>query len=805
LLRELIVQGDSGTRRFGVDDCPLVVGGSSRSQIRLPGAGSRDEPLLIGVSEGKIFAQQGEGDDTVKVNAVALTASRWLADGDELQIGGSRINFSLTAAGAVLKVDPEQRDDDTLPPLILEAPPAQGRIEAVPYATPQEALARGRSPSRPIGRRVLVVLTIAVVAVLVWYTFTGVSVRVLVDPQPDALDIDGGLFALHFGDRYLLRPGEYDLRVEKAGYRSLEEHIEVGRESNQTVRYRLLKLPGKVSFTSSPEASAEVFVDGVSIGQTPIADAEIEAGAHLIELRAPRYLVHEGELEVEGMGQPQTLEVELIPAWAPVLVSSIPDGANVVYEGVEQGLTPITLELLQGPQRLTLRQSGYDESKVEFEVIANQPLELAPVELVKSKAKLTLESKPAGATVSVDGRFVGHTPTEVALTPGEAHQLVFSRAGYDTHREAIILEPGEVAAFAVDLKAITGSIDFRVEPVDAELLVDGRSRGKAKQTLWLAAVPHKVEIRKRGYQTYRTTVTPRPGFEQALRVSLSPTTGAAPGSSANVITNSQGQVLRRVSPAEFLVGSSRREQGRRSNETRRKVILNRPFYLGVEEVSNAEYRRFDPSHRSGTAGGTSIDLDDQPVVNVGWDQAARYCNWLSQREDLPLGYAERGGKMVMVTPMTKGYRLPTEAEWVRAARYTAGGSGIKYPWGGRWPPLEGSGNYADASAKSLIASSLSGYDDGFVASAPGGSFGANELGVYDLGGNVAEWVNDIYIIPSAGAAAIENPMGPVEGKHHTIRGASWRDSSMSRLRFSYRDYGREGRSDVGFRIARYAD
>ena len=130
---------------------------------------------------------------------------------------------------------------------------------------------------------------------------------------------------------------------------------------------------------------------------------------------------------------------------------------------------------------------------------------------------------------------------------------------------------------------------------------------------------------------------------------------------------------------------------------------------------------------------------------------------------------------------------------------------MKFPWGAAWPPREGAGNYADASAKGLIASSLSNYDDGFVVSAPGGRFGANDLGIFDLGGNVAEWVNDVYAITAGAGGAVSDPLGPVQGKHHTIRGASWRDSSMSRLRYSYREYGREGRSDVGFRIARYAD
>ncbi len=803
MVDELIVRDESGSRRFGVADGPLVAGGSVRCQIVLPDAGPRDEPMLIGVSAGRVFAQPGAGGESVRLNGAPLAASQWLEDGDQLQVGTSMLHFRQSGVTGTLTLAAGGREDDTLPPLVAEPPPAQASIDAVPYVSPDQAPARRRARA-PWGR-VLVASTVAVVALLVWYTFTGVSVRVLVEPAPDSLDVDGGMIPIRFGDRHLLRPGQYSLEAEKAGYRDLREVLEVGEESSQTIRFQMQKLPGQVSFATKPAVAAEVFVDGRSIGQTPIAAAEIEAGKHGVELRAPRYLAHTSELDVVGMGQAQTVEVELTPAWAPVRITSNPSGATVMLGAEDQGETPLTLELLQGEHTLALRQAGFDDWQGTIQVEANQPLELPTVELVPSKAKLTLETKPQGATVSVDGAFVGRTPTEMVLTPDEDHDLVIAKAGFKTHRESVSLEPGETRARSVDLEVIAGSIAFRVEPADAELVIDGRSRGRARQTLWLAAVPHKVEIRKRGYHTYRTTVTPRPGFEQALSVSLSPATGVVPGTQRGVVTNSQGQVLRLIPAAEFVMGSSRREQGRRSNETRRRIILTRPYYLGVEEISNAEYRRFDSAHRSGTAGSTSLDLEDQPVVNVSWDQAARYCNWLSKQEDLPPAYVDRGGKMVMVSPLSKGYRLPTEAEWVRAARYSAGGSGVKYAWGSSWPPKEGSGNFADVSSKTLIASSLSGYNDGFLASAPGGSFGANQLGLYDMGGNVAEWVNDVYSIYPGGSAPIADPMGPVEGKHHTIRGASWRDSSMSRLRISYRAYGREGRSDVGFRIARYAD
>ena len=105
-----------------------------------------------------------------------------------------------------------------------------------------------------------------------------------------------------------------------------------------------------------------------------------------------------------------------------------------------------------------------------------------------------------------------------------------------------------------------------------------------------------------------------------------------------------------------------------------------------------------------------------------------------------------------------------------------------------------------------MANVLTDYWDGYPVTSPAGKFNPNLLGVYDLGGNVAEWVNDYYSVYLENLKKIDSdPLGPEEGTARVIRGSSWRHSSISSLRFSYRDYGTQGRLDVGFRIARYTD
>ena len=96
-----------------------------------------------------------------------------------------------------------------------------------------------------------------------------------------------------------------------------------------------------------------------------------------------------------------------------------------------------------------------------------------------------------------------------------------------------------------------------------------------------------------------------------------------------------------------------------------------------------------------------------------------------------------------------------------------------------------------------------GYNDNHIVSAETGTFAPNAIGIYDLSGNVAEWVNDFYEIP--GAEPTKDPLGPDTGEYRVIRGSSWMHGTISDLRLSFRDYGVDGREDVGFRIARFAE
>ena len=216
------------------------------------------------------------------------------------------------------------------------------------------------------------------------------------------------------------------------------------------------------------------------------------------------------------------------------------------------------------------------------------------------------------------------------------------------------------------------------------------------------------------------------------------------------------------------MGASRREPGRRANEPLRDVVLARRFYVATREVSNLQFRRFEAGHASGRVGAESLDLDDQPVVRVTWQQAAAYCNWLSEREGLPKAYVEREGRLQPPSRVGTGYRLPTEAEWERVARYPDGRGRAQVPVG---PVAAGAARRRQLRGRAAPAASWRrcwrATTTAHAATAPVQSIAANALGFLHLGGNVAEWAHDFYsITPSVEGQLARDPVGPAEGEYH---------------------------------------
>jgi formylglycine-generating enzyme required for sulfatase activity len=806
-----IEDGDE-PRRLRDPEFPLALGGVD-ADIPIPGESSAEPLAFVGMADEQLFVQ-ANGTTSVACNGTPVTTSQWLHDGDVVRIGQIRIRVEMVEERTRLIVERPTTEEVTEPPVIAAGPAAATDESTTSETTIRPVVFKpGRVADAKRARRrfhpaALLWLILPMSGVVAWWLFTARGVEMIVDPEPDRLEIHGTFLGLDlvFGGRHVLHPGSYTLTAEKSGYHSLETPFEVTREENQSLRFVLEKLPGVLLVSAGGVEGAVVNVDGRPVGETPLDLLELPPGEHELTIVAERYFPYDTRIDIEGGGIRQVLDAELVPRWAPISIRSRPAGARIRANGEDVGLTPETVELLEGRYTIELRLAGHKPGSRTLTVVANEPQTLEPVIMELADARLVLRSEPSGAMVTVDEEYQGETPLELYLSPGRDHEVEVSKAGHDEASRSVRLKAGETNELTVELNERLGKVEITSSPAGAELFVDGESRGTANQTLSLPAVPHQIEVRKEGFEPYRATVTPRPGLSQSIEASLKTAEQIKDEALAKLIRSVQGQELVLIKGGRFEMGASRREPGRRANETLHEVELVRPFYLATKEVSNREFREFRSKHLSGAVETFNLEVDTHPVVRVTWDEAALYCNWLSEQDSLPPAYERRGGQVVAVVPMTTGYRLPSEAEWAWAARFPDGQTPQKYPWGNALPVRPDSGNYADGSAGDVLPQSLPNFDDHYPSTAPVDAFEPNALGLFNTGGNVAEWVHDYYTIYPAASTDVEtDPLGPQDGQYHVIRGSSWMDSNISELRLTYRDYGDKARPDLGFRIARYAE
>ncbi|MEZ7831544.1 MAG: PEGA domain-containing protein, partial [Gammaproteobacteria bacterium] len=558
-----------------------------------------------------------------------------------------------------------------------------------------------------------------------WFVLTARSVFVDVDPITAQMNIDTGT-SFKLGQRYLMRTGSYQLTLKNEGYHDTVTRLLVNREQSQTHSFVMRKLPGIISFDSTNILEARIRIDGVDIGQTPLVNVEVEPGEHQLSISKDRYIDFGETIDIEGRAVEQNFSVSLEPAWATVSLTTTPSGADVLVDGEFIGSTPINAEIIQGQRDLVLKLAGHKAWQEEFDVLAGEDFSVPLVELEPADGLLFIQSNPTAVSVTIGGEFKGLTPLEVALPPSQNHELTFFKNGYNSSSLSIQTQANEERELNIDLEPILMTVSVMAQPDDAELYVDGEFRGAANQTIELMAASQQIEIRKAGFIPYSTEFTSRPGLEQIISVSLKSLEQSRLEQIKPVIVTAAGQALKLFYPGAFTMGASRREAGRRPNENLRDIKLERPFYLGNREVTNAEFRLFNAEHSSGTLEGLTLDNEAQPVVRITWAQAALFCNWLSDQESLPHFYEVAGEDVVGFNAESAGYRLPTEAEWAWAARTDGSGDQLKYSWGDTIPPAENSGNFADITAQSYLGQIMFDYDDGYLATAPVASFDVNQ-------------------------------------------------------------------------------
>ena len=798
-MSQIIIQNGNQSKTVEQNNFPIRIGTDLNSEIVISGSLAEGLSATIDRIGEKYLLQITSQSIDASMNGNKLKGSHWIENEDELIINNAVIQFEHQENDLLVSVS----DISGEQPTIFEKRQSKGIFE--------------NQTIRYIGFSVsLVVLYFS------FYFFTAKAVKIdIFDDlngeliaQDSDIKIDGGLFpSFKIGGRYLLRSGEYEISIQNEGYVSMNnETLIIDENESQDRMFDLSRLPGKIVFTTNPGVDFDLYVDDSEVSKaTP--ETFVSAGNRKIELRFDRYFPIEKEIFVNGKGEIQEYSFDLDPSWADVSISTEPVDVGIFNGNERLGNTPSTIQLIQGKNTLSLRKSGYKDYEIQLDIVAQDSVSLESLILSRLDVPLEIMSEPEGASININDEYRGLTPMEIMLEPLVEHKILISKPGYKDINNQLRLDTIE----SLSSKGKNSEVlDYFLEEILGQVSFVGTDGAKVyRSDDLIGVIPFDIEmiseeqilkVKKDGLVTQEIKMTPNPNYPQKIEVKLLNEEQTVLAAIPKTLKTSQSQEMKLILPGSFVMGTPRRSQGRLSNENERLVEITKPFYIGTKEVTNNEFRAFKPKHTSGAEMFRELSNGMHPTVMVTWSDAAAYCNWLSEKESLVPAYENIDGQYKLKQPITNGYRLPTEAEWEWVSRYNGGAGEQRYPWGDSMPPIEESGNYADESTESLLTNVLKDYWDGYPVTAPSGRFYPNKIGIYDLGGNVAEWVSDYYAVPTRQLRLVEkDPSGPADGTARVIKGSSWRDSSLTKLRFAYRDYGTQGRLDVGFRIARYTD
>ena len=525
----------------------------------------------------------------------------------------------------------------------------------------------------------------------------------------------------------------------------------------------------------------------------------------------------EFEFKLPNKLEPRSVyELVLGMETATLTIRSVPDNAEIFIDNQKAGTGYASKAVSIGAEhRYKVQSDDYwpKEGQVYFE---KREEKLINVELEPNIGYITIKTEPTEADVFVDKQKVGVTPYIMQKIKLGNHVIELRKTGCETYADMVTVKTGEVNKQLENVKLTavqvpTGSLEITSNPSGAVVTINGRQYGQTPKTFTdLEIGTYIVDFSKEGYQNLSQTVTVKEGKKETLAVTMSKQqqqvvqTPVTPTNPTSQTTSSFENKTFTVNGVSFemvaikggtftMGGTSEQGSEAESDEKPTHNVTLSDYYIGKFEVTVGLFRTFinetnyrtdaDKEGWSYVWTGSSWDKkngvnwrcdangnvrnsseDNHPVIHVSWNDAKAFCEWLA-------------GK----TGQT--FRLPTEAEWEYAARGGNKSKGYKY---------SGSNNIIDVAWYTSTTN-----DSG---TKPVGTKAPNELGIYDMSGNVYEWCQDWY--GNYSSSSQTNPTGPSSGSRRVSRGGSWYNSAKScRVSNRYGYTPGSGDNYLGFRLA----
>ena len=566
---------------------------------------------------------------------------------------------------------------------------------------------------------------------------------------------------------------------------------------------------GALLVVETDPPGAEVVIGGQMVGETPLERGDIAAGTYDVALRHPNYRTVRLPDRVFTDDEVLRIQETLVPGVGKLTVLTQPRDAWIERDGerLSQG-TPVTLDRLPaGPLELTIGTAEHRSIRVRVEVPKDgvgrleRTLERIPY------GTLTLELVPSDAAVTLPDVAPAYRPG-VRLPEGD-HRVVVSRAGYRELTRTVTVA-GDTRE---RISLVINPQPFTVETTPASAMVRFVGHSEAyRDGILLEPGAYRIVVSAPEYKTHEETVRHGTG-PTSHAVALARLYRAGQTFADALDSGSRGPAMVVIPSGSFRMGCVSGLDCEDDEKPVHRVTTNESFALGTYEVTVEQFRHFveatgyetDAEKNSGGRSGcrtlevmtrNSWDwtpgrswrnleyeiTDFQPVTCVSWRDAMAYVKWLSEQT-------------------SQRYRLPSESEWEYAAR---AGSATKYYFGNNEYGLCSHGNGRDATPfPNGSVWNQSFCVDGAAYPTAVGSYRPNAFGLYDVHGNVCEWVEDCWNGSYTGAPSDGSAWLRGECSWRVVRGGGWNNSPRFQ-RSAYRFATATGfrSSSYGFRVAR---
>ncbi|MGB0409775.1 MAG: SUMF1/EgtB/PvdO family nonheme iron enzyme [Opitutales bacterium] len=598
-----------------------------------------------------------------------------------------------------------------------------------------------------------------------------------------------------------VQPGEYELIVSAPHHMEQRQSVQIsgfGDRELAELSFELEPAWTDIQIRSEPGASISV-VDTrdveIELGFTDAAgvfflNQGIFAGTYEVIVKKEGYQSAVLKDQKLGFGEVALIEAPLVPLPSSVTVRTNPEGARILINNREVGLSPLLVDdIIASDQYLIVAQlENYRSMGRRVEIKAGEDVVVDFGALTPRSAELKLEVDFAGLTAEAHRPLLTETvvvmgdvrypygSADLQSVPVGEYTIRVEHPQYISKPLELSLEDRQVKQLKFTLQPRPGEVQL-VLPKDLEARIRLNREAipfPGERVSIPANESVEFELRMQNHLTMVRSFELAPNEQVVWKVRPVPIPGPAAGQRWTMPY--LGMTFVWVPPGRFTMGSPMAEQGRLPTEgDATQITFTQGYWAGVYEVSQTEFREIMARNPSEYVGA------NHPVDSVRWQDANDFCKRLTETERsagrLPPGYV---------------YRLPTEAEWEYAAR-----AGTSTPFH--------FGEAADATMGNFRGIYPRDWEEGKGLSATYGSvavgsYAPNAYGIFDMHGNVSEWTVDAFNGRLPGGQ-LTDPAPRVDGKRLTIRGGSWEDFAVKARSAVREDVRMDARSDaIGFRV-----